>query len=593
LLLGVAAAAASPAHAGGGSGGGGGGGNRGPAEERGDAAPPMPPSRGTALLGVGTPWRWQVVTAPRLEPQIGALAISGLDVAAGRAAQPIAVLGEPAPAPRGWPYDLEGPTSAAIPVPREDERIAAAFGAVTFTLGSADEGYEMLELRLRYHDGVAVWLNGLEVVRQALPRGEIIGAGLVASTLAARPHGPEWETFYIPVGPGLLRRGDNVLTVEVHPAGRRTAPTLAADLVGRRERGIVRGPILAELGTTTATIAVETDPGASAVLEWGTGDGELSQRRTSPPGRRHVFELTDLPPSGAVSYRVAAGATRSPRVSFHTLPGPGAAIRIGVYGDVRGGHATHTRLIGHMLREGLDLIAVTGDMVLRGTDEADWQRFFAVTGELLAQLPYYPAVGNHDLGWDGAHHERSADEVFALPPGPPGRPAGAYWYSREVADVHLVFLDSNAYDRAEQEAWLDADLAAARARRVRAILAFTHDGPFSRGLHGGNAIARARYVPILARHRVDLLLAGHDHIYQRGEQGGVRYAVTGGGGASLYSIRCGIPGRPRCAVDDGMLAIAREHHYAVLTIARDLELCVRRADGTLLEKCVRYRLSPT
>ena len=39
-----------------------------------------------------------------------------------------------------------------------------------------------------------------------------------------------------------------------------------------------------------------------------------------------------------------------------------------------------------------------------------------------------------------------------------------------------------------------------------------------------------------------------------------------------------------------MLAIAREHHYVVLTIARDLELCVRRADGTLLERCVRYRL---
>src|SRR5262249_8653690 len=157
---------------------------------------------------------------------------------------------------------------------------------------------------------------------------------------------------------------------------------------------------------------------------------------------------------------------------------------------------------------------------------------------------------------------------------------------------HLVFLDSNAYDRAEQEAWLEADLAAARTRGVRAIVAFTHDGPFSRGYHGGNPVARARYVPILARHHVDLLLAGHDHLYQRGEQGGVRYAVTGGGGATLYSIRCGVPGRPACSVDDGMIAIAREHHYAVLTIARDLELCVRRPDGTLIEKCVRYPLAP-
>lgn len=552
-----------------------------------DAPPPPPSSRGTALVGAGAAWRWQVVTAPRITPQIGALAISGLAVAAGRAAAPVTLLGEPAPEPRGWPYDVPADVAAAAigAAPREDQRIAVAYGATTFSLGPADQGYEMLELRLRYEDGVAVWINGLEVVRQALPRGD-------AMTLATRQHGPEWETFYIPVGPGLLRRGDNVLALELHPWGRRAAPTVSVDLIGRRERGIVRGPILAETGATTATIAVETDPGVDAVLEWGPGDGELSQRRTSPAGRRHVFALTGLPASGVVSYRVIAGATRSPRASFRTQPAPGAVVRIGVYGDTRGGHATHTRIIGHMLGEGLDVIAVTGDMVLRGTDEADWQRFFAVTRELLAQVPYYPTVGNHDLGWDGAHPDRRDGEVFALPPGPPDRPAGAYWYSRDVADIHFVFLDSNSYDRLEQEAWLEADLAAARARRVRAIFALTHDGPFARGTHGGNAVARARYVPILARHRVDLLFSGHDHIYQRGEQDGVRYVVSGGGGAALYNIRCGVPGRPRCAEDDGMIKVSREHHYAVLTVARDVELCVRRADGTLLEKCVRYPLRP-
>lgn len=558
-----------------------------PAEHGHRAQPGAPSARGSILVGAGAAWRWQVAAAPRIVPQIGALAISGLDVAAGRAPAPVAVLGEPAPPPRGWPYDVDTGAAAApsIPAPPADQRISAAFGVTTFQLGAADEGYEMLELRLRYEDGVAVWLNGLEVVRRALPRGD-------ATVLATRPHGPEWETFYIPVGPGLLRRGDNVLALEVHPSGPRAGPSLAADLIARRERGIVRGPILADATATTATIAVETDPGVEAVLEWGTGSGELSHRRASPPGRRHVFELAALPPNGVVSYRVSAGASRTPRYQLHTMPAPGAVIRLGVYGDVRGGHATHARIVGHMLREGLDAIAVTGDMVLRGSDEADWQRFFAVTRELLAQVPYWPAVGNHDLGWDGAEHDKRADVVFALPPGPPDRPAGAYWYSRDLADVHLVFLDSNAYDRLEQEAWLEADLAAARARKVRAILVFTHDGPFARGYHGGNAVARARYAPILARHRVDLTFSGHDHIYQRGEHAGVRYVVSGGGGAALYNIRCGVPGRPRCSVEDGMSAIAREHHYAVLTIARDLELCVRRADGTLLEKCVRYRLAP-
>jgi 3',5'-cyclic AMP phosphodiesterase CpdA len=295
-----------------------------------------------------------------------------------------------------------------------------------------------------------------------------------------------------------------------------------------------------------------------------------------------------LPANADVFYRVSAGVSRSQVYSFHTMPPAGEVVRIGVYGDVRGGHATHRKLVGQMLREGLDIIAVTGDMVLHGADEADWQRFFAVTRELLASVPYYPAVGNHDVGWGGARD--NAEDIFALPQGPAGRPAGTYWYSRELSDVHLVFLDSNAYDRTEQEVWLDADLAAARARKARAIIVFTHDGPYARGYHGGSAIARDRYVPILLKHRVDLVFSGHDHIYQRGDANGLRYVVSGGGGASLYGIRCGVSGRPKCAVDDGMQKVAREHHYVVLTIGRELEMCPRKPDGTLLERCTKWRL---
>jgi len=545
---------------------------------------PSPPAtapaiRGAALLAPAAAWRWQVITAPRLAPQIGALVVSGLDVAHGRAPAPIAVLGEGV-APASWPYGVDGELRA-IPEPRDSERIASAYGITTFSLAPTDQGLAMLELRMRYADGTAAWLNGVEILRRGLA-----SPGAVA--LADRPHGPEWETFYIPVAPGLLRLGGNVLALELHPSGRRHGPTVAVELVGRRDRGIVRGPVLAAVGEASARIVIETDPGTEAVLEWGTG-ATLDQQQTSAPGRRHTFVLAGLPARAPVRYRVTAGATRSQIYRFHTTPGPGDSIRIGIYGDVRGGHAVHRRLVDAMLAEPLDLIGVTGDMVLRGTDEADWQRFYAITQPLLAQVPYVPTIGNHDLGWLGARG--NPDEAFALPEGPRGRPAGTYWYSLDLADVHLVVLDSNAYELAEQIAWLEQDLAAARARKVRAIIALTHDGPYSRGYHRGNIDARTRYVPILARHHVDLLLAGHDHIYQRGVAGGIRYVVTGGGGASLYAFTCGVPGKRRCAVDDGMQALARAHHFVVLTITKTaIELCARQPDGRLLEACTRLPL---
>jgi hypothetical protein len=544
------------------------------AAEPGELAGQPTTPRGAALVASGAAWRWQVISAPPLAPQSGALAVSGLDVVAGRV--PVAVLGQ-GTAPVRWPYDLDGAPRSAIPAPARDQRIAAAFGVTTFSLAASDQGLAMLELRMRYEDGVAAWLNGVEVVRAAL-------RSRAPTALADRPHGPEWETFYIPVAPGLLRLGTNVLAIELHASARHAGPSVEVELRGRRDRGIVRGPVLADVDATSARIVVDTDPGLEAVLQWGTG-AVLDREERSAAGRRHTFSLTGLPARAQVRYRVQAGVTPPVTYAFHTMPGAGDVIRIGIYGDVRGGHATHRKLLEQMLAEPLDLVGVTGDMVLRGADQADWQRFFAITQPLLAQVRYVPSIGNHDLG------ARDGHDVLMLPPGPPGRPEGTYWYSYDLADIHIVSLDSNAYELVEQATWLEADLAAARERKVRAIIALTHDGPFSRGYHRGNVDARSRYVPILVKHHVDLLLAGHDHLYQRGEADGLRYVVSGGGGASLYAITCGIRGKPTCAVDDGMQAIAREHHFLVLTIgARAIELCARRPDGRLLEACTRLPL---
>ncbi len=470
--------------------------------------------------------------------------------------------------PPQWPDQIFGDLHARGAI--KPGATVALYALTSFKLDKDEQGIQVVEVRVRYRDALAIWLDGVEVVREDLPHE--------AGAPAPRAHGPEWRTFYVPVKPGMLRLGDNVLAIEVHPTAKRGAPELEATAVGRKDLGIVRGPIVTALGAHTATIAVDTDPGAEASIDWGAG--ELDHHATSAAGSHHVFELADLPPR--VHYRVHGGQATSAKYALHVAPAPGDTIRIGVYGDVRGGHDVHRQIVGSMLGEGLDLVCVTGDMVLRGADEADWQKFFAITGELLAQQPYLATIGNHDLGWSGTQ--------LALPAAPADRPADTYWYSTDLADIHLVFLDSNAYEREEQEKWLDADLAAARVRNVRAILAFTHAGPYARGIHRGNPIARDRYVPILAKHHVDLLLAGHDHLYERGEAGGVRYVVTGGGGAGLYEASCGVAKKPACE-EDGMQKLAIEHHYLVLTVDKHvLEMCPRRPDGSLLESCKRYPL---
>ncbi|MGZ3426659.1 MAG: hypothetical protein ACXVCV_08425, partial [Polyangia bacterium] len=52
-------------------------------------------------------------------------------------------------------------------------------------------------------------------------------------------------------------------------------------------------------------------------------------------------------------------------------------------------------------------------------------------------------------------------------------------------------------------------------------------------MHGSNMDARKYIEPVARKHQVDALLAGHDHFYERGNADGLRYFVTGGGGAPL------------------------------------------------------------
>jgi hypothetical protein len=290
-----------------------------------------------------------------------------------------------------------------------------------------------------------------------------------------------------------------------------------------------------------------------------------------------------------VRYRVIVGG-ESEEYSFRTPPAAGAPIRFAVYGDMREGHKVHGRILASILREQPDFVLVTGDLVERGTDDGDWQRFFSVAGALLARIPYYPVVGNHDLGQSGEERRRLS-EIFALWPGPADRPPGENWYSFDVADLHFIMLDSQAYERSEQLAWLRKDLAAARGKKPRAIFVVTHDGPYSRGPHGGNAFCAEHYVPLLLEAKVAFLFAGHDHIYQRGEIGGLRYLVSGGGGAPLYQIRCGVPGKKACTTPDGLAYVARENHYVMVTVEkRAMRVCARRPDGSALEECARYSL---
>src|SRR5690606_14706681 len=289
------------------------------------------------------------------------------------------------------------------------ERIAALRAQAVFTAGDEVSSLRVLELRLRFTDGAVAYLNGVEVARRGIARD--------ASPVqpAARRSSDEWESFYIPAS-GLLRRGENRLAIEVRPHRHGRAPLLDLALAARGGARIVRGPVLRWQGPGRAAITFDTDLPTRGSVELAIGGGRAT-RRASAGGAlaaRHRVELTGLPPATAVRYRALAGGDVSPEISYHTPPAAGEPVRFVAYGDMRGGHRVHARIVRSILEEAPAFVLVTGDLVARGHDEGDWQTFFATAGELLARVPFIPAAGNHDLGRAG-DEERRMNEIFALP----------------------------------------------------------------------------------------------------------------------------------------------------------------------------------
>ena len=101
--------------------------------------------------------------------------------------------------------------------------------------------------------------------------------------------------------------------------------------------------------------------------------------------------------------------------------------------------------------------------------------------------------------------------------------------------VLLIVLDSTRPDDREQLAWLERTLAAATEPwRIVAL----HHPPYSAGWHGSSIDVRRAFQPLLDRFGVTLVLAGHDHDYQRSKPiHGVIYIVSGAGATTRQTNR--------------------------------------------------------
>ena len=171
-------------------------------------------------------------------------------------------------------------------------------------------------------------------------------------------------------------------------------------------------------------------------------------------------------------------------------------------------------------RHDFDFVVTTGDNIYPNADPARFDsQFFAPYACLLDDgVEWHATLGNHDWGY-----EEGAAVVTE-----PSFGMDGHDYVVRRRGVRFVMVNSNDLDRA----WLERHLDPPAEDRWT-IVAFHHP-VFSPGLHGSTPGFEDLH-DLFLRNGVDLVLNGHDHIYAVTKAtDGLRYVVTGGGGAPLY-----------------------------------------------------------
>lgn len=271
-----------------------------------------------------------------------------------------------------------------------------------------------------------------------------------------------------------------------------------------------------------------TDPSGTAMV---TAPGVLERASLRSADEKQMWSTVGgLQSSTIYCYQLGDDAqAMNARTGFRTAPDPNigdAPVRFLAFGDSGGGGSDQYALADQMYTVPADLIIHTGDVAYDdGTIGQYENNVFGVYGDLFRNVPFFPSSGNHDY-----HTLQGAPfrEVFNLP-----GDSGEKWYSFDYGRVHFVALDTES-DYQTQADWLDKDLA---ATKLPWKIVYMHKPMYSSGEHGSDTRLRAKLAPVLQRHGVQLVLAGHDHDYERTiPQNGVAYVVTGGGGIGTRPV---------------------------------------------------------
>jgi predicted phosphodiesterase len=254
-----------------------------------------------------------------------------------------------------------------------------------------------------------------------------------------------------------------------------------------------------------------------------TFKGTVSKSHNSPDEVVHKASATGLTSNTAYYYRVGdvkLNIWSDPAV-VTTAPESGPFTFIDLSDTQFAGQAgatvtadTISKALSQAKNAGF--VVHNGDVVDNKSEE-QWNLLLQTAKSSLMNTTIMPASGNHDSG------NSTFIDHFNLDIPRSTATTGAY-YSVDYGNAHFVVLNTNESSGNYKEFtnvqvdWLKSDIESAKNAGAQWIIVVMHMGPYTIAEHSSDSNVkdtRAKIAPLFNELGVDLVLQGHDHVYER------------------------------------------------------------------------------
>jgi len=276
--------------------------------------------------------------------------------------------------------------------------------------------------------------------------------------------------------------------------------------------------VMAESQSTDPLIVVY-----GPTISYGSSATTISTMPTTGGTFIHRIALTGLTPNTTYYYRLGSHSN-----SFNTAVNSGSSFRFAWMADCRTGTAIHDSIAALILTAAPRFSLYGGDLCDDGGSYNIYKDQFFRPNQvaLAAQVPFFNATGNHEK-WG------TNTKAFTLAPVSASGNQG--YYSFDYGDLHVVvmnYMEEGGYAAGSPQYNFIASDLAATTKPWKIVICYSP--AYVSGGHGEDADMITLTTNIFEPYGVDLVLAGHDHFYQRNFVNDIYHLIIGSAGAPLY-----------------------------------------------------------